>query len=812
MASVIGGGFFILCALILWIIFLLIEVPSIDNFARRNVDQSTKIYDQTGEVLLWEIHGEERRTIIPFEKISKDVKNATIAIEDSSFYSHHGFSPASFFRVIFLNAFRGKKIGSGGSTITQQLVKNTLLTPEQTVTRKIKEIIIAIKLEAVYSKDEILNLYLNQIPYGSNAYGIEAAAQTYFGKSAENLSLAEAAYLAALPKAPSYYSPYGNHGKELEQRKNLVLEQMRGLRYINDEEFASAKNKKIDFLPQKKNGIRAPHFVMYVREYLNEKFGEDVVERGGLTVVTTLDSVLQEKAEEIVARKVAENVKKFNASNAGLVALDPKTGRILAMVGSRDYFDVKHEGNFNIALARRQPGSAFKPIVYATAFKEGYTPETVVFDLETNFAAAGKPYIPQNFDEKFRGPVTLREALAQSLNVPGVKTLYLSGVQESIDTARDFGISTLTDPSRYGLTLVLGGGEVTLLELTSAYGVFANQGIRADKHAIIQIKDKNNTVLEDENIISRRVIDENVANTINSVLSDNGARTPLFGARSPLYFESGNVAVKTGTTNDYRDAWTVGYSPTVVVGAWAGNNDNSPMVKNVAGFIIAPLWREFMEAALAPTPQESFSAPKPSIAEKPVLRGIWRGSESYFIDRASGKRATEFTPDSQKEERIIQQIHSILYWVSKNDPDGPRPERPENDPQFYGWEAPVRAWAEKMQLIDDASGVPINEYDTSHSPENWPKIEFPETEQNKIFSNGETLEFRARITTPNQISEVSIFIDDEFVRSEKGVVDTVAVNQDALGLESGSHTLTLKVYDSIGNKQEKSILFTIAVL
>ncbi|MEK7576276.1 MAG: transglycosylase domain-containing protein, partial [Patescibacteria group bacterium] len=482
----------------LWIFFVLVKIPSIDNFRERQVAESTKLYDKTGQVLLWEIHGEEKRTIVPSENISRYVKNATIAIEDSSFYSHHGFSFVSFFRVIVLNALQGKKIGSGGSTITQQLVKNTILTNEQTIARKLKEIIIAIKLERSYSKDEILNLYLNEIPYGSNAYGIEAASQSYFGKSAERVTLAESAYLAALPNAPTYYSPYGNHRKELEQRKNLALERMKSLEFITDEEYKTAKEENVTFNPQQKQGLRAPHFVMYVRELLVEKYGEDMVEHGGLHVITTLDTKLQEKAEEVVNNRAAELQEKFNASNEGLVAIDPKTGRILAMVGSRDYFDIKHEGNFNITLAHRQPGSAFKPIVYATAFKKGYTPDTVLFDLETNFAVFGTPYTPQNYDEKFRGPITMRDALAQSLNVPAVKTLYLAGIQNSIETARDFGISTLADASRYGLTLVLGGGEVSPLELTSAYGTFANQGMHCDKHAILEIRDKNNTTIEQE--------------------------------------------------------------------------------------------------------------------------------------------------------------------------------------------------------------------------------------------------------------------------------------------------------------------------
>ena len=543
----IGAGVFFL-AIAAWLAFLLVEIPSIENLKERKIAESTKIYDYTGETLLWEVHGDERRTVVPLDRISRHIQNATIAIEDSSFYTHGGVRIPSIIRAAIADIFQGKK--QGGSTITQQLIKNTLLNPDRTLTRKVKEMVMSVKMESNYSKDEILSLYLNEIPYGSNTYGIESASQAYFGKSAEEVSLAEAAYLAALPKAPTRYSPYGNNRELLETRKNLVLERMKELLFITDEEYERARNETVSFLPQRKQGLIAPHFVIYVREQLIERYGEDVVERGGLEVITTLDLDLQQKGEEILTRRVAENEQKYNASNAGLVALDPKTGRILVMVGSRDYFDIEHEGNFNVTLARRQPGSAFKPIVYAAAFKRGYTPDTVVFDLETNFSTnRSEPYIPKNFDGKHRGPLTLRSALAQSLNVPSVKVLYLAGIQNAIDMAEDFGISTLTDRSRFGLSLVLGGGEVTPLELSGAFGVFANQGIKTDTHAIIRVQDRNGNTLEEERVSSERVIDANIANMINDILSDNIARSPEFGLNSPLHFANYQVAAKTGTTN-----------------------------------------------------------------------------------------------------------------------------------------------------------------------------------------------------------------------------------------------------------------------
>lgn len=799
------GGITTVGSIGLWILFLTVKIPSIENFSERRVAQSTKIYDRSGEVLLWEIHGEERRTVVPFEKISNNIKNATIAIEDDSFYDHRGVRPLSILRAFFVDVLQGKR--HGGSTITQQLVKNTLLTPEQTATRKIKEIVMAIKMESVYEKDEILGLYLNEIPYGSNTYGIESAAQNYFGKSASEISLAEAAYLAALPQAPTRYSPYGSRRAELEERKNLVLERMKNLKFITDEDYERARQEKAAFLPQKRQGLRAPHFVMYVRELLIEKHGEELVEQGGLVVKTTLDASLQEKAEEIIARKGAEIETKFNASNAGLVAIDPKTGGILAMVGSRDYFNLEREGNFNITLAHRQPGSAFKPMVYAAAFKKGYTPETVVFDLETNFGVQGaEPYIPQNYDEKFRGPVTLRQALAQSLNVPSVKTLYLVGLDEAINTARDFGISTLGDKSRYGLSLVLGGGEVTPLELTTAYGVLANQGIKTATHPIIEVRDSSGNLLENEKISQERVISADIANTVTDILADNEARSPTFGPRSPLFVEGYDVAVKTGTTNDYRDVWTVGYSTNIVAGAWAGNNDNSSMTKNVAGFIIAPLWREFMDAALPSFEKESFVKPPASLTKKPALRGIWKGGRTYVVDKTSGKLATDYTPESQREERVAQEVHSILYWISKDDPEGPQPSNPASDSQFALWEGPVRAWAARNGYVDDGSQIPITEYDTSHLPENWPDIKFNDDERQKTFVLGEIITFHPAIAARYGVGSVEIFLDGEFVKSESG-----AINQIVLDVkDSGPHTLKIRVFDLIGNKQEAELQFIVS--
>jgi 1A family penicillin-binding protein len=702
-----------------------LPIPDFQSFESRKVVQSTKIYDSTGEFLLYDIHQNISRTVIPYEEIPRDIKNATVAIEDSEFYQHKGISPVAMLRSLLVDLMSGK-LSQGGSTITQQLAKNTLLTSEKSFTRKIKEIILALKLETVLTKEQILTLYLNEIPYGGSTYGIEAASQYFFGKSAANLTLAEAAYLAALPKAPTYYSPYGNHRDELDLRKDLVLERMLKLGFASEEEYNEAKNEQINFVPRSEQNIKAPHFVMYIKSYLEEKYGKDAVEEEGLKVTTTLDWALQQKAESIVSQYAANNEQKFNAKNAGLVAIDPKTGKILAMVGSRDYFDLENEGNFNVTLAQRQPGSSFKPFVYATAFKKGYTPETVVFDLQTEFNSSCNPdgtpkkelleemlregtttneelcYRPENYDGVYRGPVTFRNALAQSINVPSVKVLYLAGVADSLKTAQSLGITTLGDPLKYGLTLVLGGGETTLLEMTGAYSVFANDGVRNPVTGILKVEDSKGKVLEEFASQPKQVLESNVSRLVTDVLSDNEARTPAFGSQSYLYFPGRDVAAKTGTTNDYRDAWVLGYAPNFALGVWVGNNDNSPMVKKVAGFIAAPMWNAVFQEALKNLPEEKFTKPEPTpTGLKPVLTGEWRGGNTYLINVVSNKRATECTPKELVKEKVLTQVHSILYWLNKDDPLGPTPENPGLDSQFLLWETPIRDWVAKQGIKEE---------------------------------------------------------------------------------------------------------------
>ncbi len=673
---VFGLFFLVGGAVFLWAATL--QIPDLSTIETLKTEQSVKIYDRTGTVVLYDLNKNAQRTIIPIDQISKNIQNATIAIEDPSFYQHKGIEVVAIDRAIFLD-LPTLTASQGGSTLTQQVVKNTILTNDKTLTRKLKEWVLSLKLERVLTKDQILGLYLNGAPYGGSVYGAEQASQTFFGKHASDVSLAEAAYLAGVLPAPTFYSPYGNHRAALDARKNLVLDKMYEHGYITAEERDQAKSTIVTFMPQRSSSIIAPHFVFYIQQYLESKYGEDVLQQSGWSIYTTLDADLQATAEEIVANKAESNEKNFKASNTGLIAMDPTNGQILVMVGSRNYFDEKIDGNFNITLASRQPGSAFKPFVYAEAFKKGYTPDTVLFDVPTQFSTSCSPYdsknstppcySPGNYDGKFRGPMTLRDALAQSINVPAVKVLYLAGINDSLRLAKSMGISTLGDANQYGLTLVLGGGEVNLLEMSSAYGAFAQNGRHTPYSGILKIQDAKGNIIEDNSQpASTQVMPQYVAENVNDILSDPVARAPL-GENNLVSFPGRDVAVKTGTTNDYRDAWTIGYTPNLVVGIWAGNNDNSSMVKKVSGFIVGPMWHDFMQYALSKTPNISFTRSDVGTGSlKPALQGNWQ------IPGSDGLQ------------------HEILYWVNKNDPTGPSPINPANDPQFNAWDAPMRAW------------------------------------------------------------------------------------------------------------------------
>src|SRR3989344_3807764 len=803
-----SGAFFV------WIANL--QTPNLKSFNERRVSQSTKIYDKTGEILLYDVHQDVKRTIIPLSDISRNIRNATIAIEDAEFYQHGGIKLSSIFRAVLAN-FVTLKFDQGGSTITQQVIKNSILTTDKKISRKLKEWVLALKLEKVYDKDTILAFYLNESPYGGSIYGVAEASDAFFGKKASSVTLAEAAYIASLPNAPTYYSPYGNNREKLEERKNLVLKRMLENKFVTEEEYTKALAEVVAFKPQEEKGIKAPHFVLFVKEYLENKYGETIIRDGGLKVTTTLDYNLQEKAEALAKKYALENKEKFNAENAAIVAIDPKTGGIITMVGSRDYFDKEIDGNFNGVLAHRQPRSAFKPFVYATAFRKGYTPDTVVFDLSTEFSTECNPdgtpivsgnedkcYKPENYDGIYRGPITLRNALAQSINIPAIETLYLAGLNDSLDTARDMGITSLTNVNDYGLTLVLGGGEVSPLDLTSAYGAFANEGVRNPYRSIVQIEDSKGNILEKFKPEPEEVLQKDIALQISDILSDNAARAPTFGANSALYFGNREVAVKTGTTNDYKDAWIVGYTPSIAVGAWAGNNDNTPMEKKVAGFIIAPLWHAFMDEVLKVYPEEVFQKPeeKDLSTLKPVLRGFWQGNQSYMVDKTTGKLATEFTPPEVREERIVKDVHTILYWLDKKDPQGPRPEHPENDSQFNLWEYAVQQWVKENNIQNETASVIPVLTDDVHRPEFAPVVKIVSPSTGISYQNDGRITVSLSAVGRFPLSKADIFINEEYVGTALPPSFSFSFSPQTLPFIKKENVLKIIGYDSVMNRGE----------
>jgi len=776
------------------------DLPSPDGVINRSVTVSTKIYDQEGKTVLYDIHGDIKRTLIDLSEIPDHVVKATLAAEDREFYQHKGFSLIGIARSVLTNLLTGSRVG--GSTLTQQFVKNAVLTNEKTYTRKIKELLISYQLEKKFEKNELLQMYFNEIPYGSVIYGVEAAAQSFFGKSAKDISVAEGAILAAIPKAPTFYSPYGNNRDRLIARQRYIIDSMEELTFITPQEAEIARQEKIIFKPLKES-IIAPHFVMYVRELLSEKYGEAFITQEGLKVTTSLNLEKQKMAEQAVTDGVEKNKKQYDLSNASLVAIDPATGQIVAMVGSVDYFNDEIDGQVNVALRIRQPGSSFKPIVYTAAFVKGYTPETILYDVVTNFEDnEDKKYEPKNYDLEERGPVTIRKALAGSLNIPAVKATYLTGTDNIIDLAENLGYTTFTDRSRYGLSIVLGGGEVKLIEHTNAFATLAQEGIRHDISPILKIEDKNGRVLFEYKDKKKKILEPKTTRLITNILSDDSARAYVFGEGSTLTLPDRPVAAKTGTTNDYRDAWTIGYTPDLAVGVWVGNNDNSAMKRGAAGGVVAaPIWNQFMKEALRDSTPTAFNEPEEIETNKPVLKGQETGEIKIKIDTISGKLATEYTPESTTKELNIKDIHNILYYVEKDDPQGDAPKDPSRDPQFDNWEEPVLKWA-KDQGFDTGSGQKIpTEYDDVHFAADQPSLIIITPLPNQTIQSSR---FNIELTASAKrgVKKIEYYIDNQLVITKNDTGDTIL---DASDFSNGYHTITIKVKDDLENTATKSM-------
>jgi 1A family penicillin-binding protein len=796
-AIFIGGIFFI--ALVAWYSR---DLPDPYKIIDRSVPLSTKIYDRTGEILLYEIHGPEKRSLVNINDIPKYAVNATIAVEDKNFYKHSGISLWGILRGQIVPRLQGKR-SQGGSTLTQQFVKNAILTNERALSRKIKEWVLSYRLEQKFSKEEILQLYFNEIPYGSSAYGIESAASYYFDKGAKDLTIAESAVLAALPQAPSYYSPYGSNLDALIARQHTVLDLMSEQGYISSEEAENAKKEELKFKKRAEN-IKAPHFVMYIRQLLGEKYGDTVIEQSGWKIITTIDWPAQEEAEKIVTEQAEKNAESYNAQNAALVALSTENSEILAMVGSKDYFNDEIDGQFNVALAPRQPGSSLKPLVYLAAFNKGFRPDTILFDLNTNFAASGPAYEPKNYNLREHGPVSMRQALAGSLNIPAVKTLYLAGMDNVLEMAAKFGYTSLTDKDRYGLSLVLGGGEVSLLEHANAYAGFAREGVAKDSVAILKIEDSKGKVIEElEENKGRRALEKEPVRSLSGVLSDNGARAFIFGENNYLTLPDRQVAAKTGTTNDYHDAWTMGYTPQIAVGVWVGNNDNTAMSSGADGSqIAAPIWQKMMKFLHKDLPAENFKTTDLSACDRPMLCGQTAAEQIIKIDKMSGLLATEYTPYTQIEERKYMQVHNILHFVDANNPTGDAPTDPSLDSQYALWEAPIKAWAEKENYLTEA---PPTEYDNIHLPELRPSINLLEPRNNQVIKEN-VMRLAVSASAPRSVSRVEYFIDEQKIGASHQSPFSLDYRLSPL-LNNGDHTLKAIAFDDLENWQSATVNF-----
>lgn len=785
------------------------DLPDPNSLVTRDVPLTTKIYDRTGQHLLTEIHGDENRTMVQIKDLPSFVPHATVAIEDKNFYNHKGVSWRGIARA-FLTALQRGRV-QGTSTLTQQLVKNAILTDARTPDRKMREIILALQLERTYTKDQILQMYLNEIPYGSTVYGIESAAQTFFGKASKDLTLDEAALLAALPQSPSRYSPYGSalHGDNRETlvgRQHYILDQMAEQGYVTREQADAAKQvetlKKI--LPRSSSIGDAPHFTRYVRDLLEESYGSANVARKGYKVITTLDYGMQKVGEEETKKGVDERGKSYGFTNAALVALDPKNGQILAMVGSHDFNDKEHDGEYNVVLSPRQPGSSFKPIVYAAAFEKGYTPDTTLWDVDTVFKTDSKDYIPKNYDFKEHGPVSMRAALQGSLNIAAVKALYLVGVGRVIDFAEALGYTTFGERSRFSLALVLGGGEVKLLEHAGAYAAFANDGILHPSSAILRVEDAGGNVVQEwKPAEGKRVVSEATARRITDVMADNQARAYVFGTRSALTLGDRPSAAKSGTTNNFHDAWTMGYTPSLVAGVWVGNNDNKEMKTGADGSKIAgPIWQAFMKRSLNGKPAEKFAAPPVNDAEKAVLRG--KAHEyKVKVDTLTGLRATETTPPEFIEERTAREAHDILWYVDKDDPRGPAPVRPQDDPQFVNWESGVQAWVRKTNWISPTTTPPGDSPAEGLPTEGAPKVSILEPAPNSPWGSRQGA-VRVEIQGDRRITSVQAVLDGRIVGSTAAAPWSVPVRIPS-GTEKGTRILLIVATDEAGRRGTASL-------
>ena len=779
---------------------------------QRQSGYSTEILDRTGETVLYDVISDQDRRFTPISDVPQYLKDATVSVEDKDFYKHKGFDPLGYLRIVKNVIFNHRLIG--GSTITQQLVKTVLLTNERKVSRKIREFVLALRIEKTYSKDEILQMYLNEVPYGGGTAGVAAAAEQYFGKEVKDLNLTECVILAGLPQSPSRYSPYIGEPLAYVPRAKEVSRRMREDGKITKEQEEQV-NSELDKVVFKGSGakMKAAHFVMYVKQILEDKYGSDVLDVGGLKVTTTLDWKLQEKAENIVKEEIDKVSTSLNIGNGASIVLDTNTGEILSMIGSKDYFDKTIDGEVNVTTRNRQPGSSIKPLVYATAFMKGYSPASVLADVETEFPGKDEktPYIPKNYDGKEHGLLHLREALASSINIPAVKLLALVGVDDVLSQGYKMGFTTLEPTketlSRVGLSMALGGAEVKLIDMVSAYSAFANGGYKVEPVAILKIEDGSGRVIfENRQVKQEKVIDEKVGFLINSVLSDNNARLLTFGQNSYLNMGNRAIAVKTGTTNDLRDNWTIGWSKDTIIGVWVGNNDNEKM-KNVASGVsgAAPIWRREMLDALSTRPDKPFTAPAgvsqidvDKISGYPSHDG-YASYKEWFID---GTAPTQPDPIHAKLKICKSDANRLADDISISQGNYDEKEyvvMKEADPLTNKnlWQKGIDSWIVKQ--TDPLYKAPTEVCGASKPLD--VQIVYP-NHHSRV--DGETITIRFAIASLKPVVEAKLFIDGTLEQ-----VFTEEPYKKEIKLSEGKHSVQVVAKDNEGKEDSETNDFSV---
>ncbi len=787
------------------------DLPTPDKVVRRD-GFATKLYDRNGK-LLYDVFSDQRRTPVDLSVIPVILRQATVAIEDKDFYKHGGFDPLTPFRIVYNYIFRNGRV-VGGSTLTQQLVKNTLLDNRRTPIRKLKEFILAIQVERKYTKDTILQMYLNENPYGGTAWGVEAASEMYFGKPISEVNLPESAILAGLPQSPSAYSPYA--GEKYVGRAQEVLRRMREDGYITKDQEKEASESLSDVPIATQSGLlKAPHFVFYVRQKLIESYGEKIVETGGLRVTTTLDLDLHELAQKTVTDEI-NKVKYLKITNGAVIVIDPKTGQLLSMVGSRGWEDPDYDGKYNVTTALRQPGSTIKPVTYLAGLRKGYTASTMLMDTKTSFPGGDKPeYVPENYDLKFRGPVTVRDALGNSLNIPAVKILSMVGIKNMLQTAYDLGLTTLepTDAlmKRVGLSVTLGGGEVRLVELASAYSAFANGGTRVEPISILKVTDSTGKVLEEyKPSIGRQVLTPQEAFIISSILSDQTARSITFGPLVSINIVDRQVAVKTGTTNDKRDNWTIGWTPSVLVGVWVGNNDNSIMTGVASGITgAAPIWRKIIMAAYKNQPKEEFVKPEGMIEIDVDKHSGYPAHDGFDSRKESFVSGTEPVGEDPIHKKIKVckgegKLATVADVAGNNYDEREAWYFSEQDPflaQNKGinkWQEGIDSWLKEQA---DPKYHPPTDYCGSTNSV-WITIQSP---GDKARINSSDVYVKVDVTDVNKITKVELFLDGELKQTFSDRPWEITLT----GVADGKHKIDIRAENEKGNVGTRFVEFAV---